>query len=79
VHAQLFCGLTLIAAMTRENLEDVALLKFPHSVGVTDTGGVHLEDEIVEFAFQSRSFLFVELTWSWFGTDCSPTTDDSLA
>jgi hypothetical protein len=57
VHAEFFSGFALIAAMTRKNLEDVALLKLAHRVGVDDTSGVHLENEIVEFAFQSRSFL----------------------
>jgi hypothetical protein len=57
VHAELLRRFTLIAAVTRENLENVLLLKLTHRVGVSDTGGVHLEYEVVEFAFQSRVFL----------------------
>ncbi len=67
MHAEFFCRFALIAAMTRKNLEDVLFLKLPHRVGVTDTSGVHLEDEVVEFAFQSRVFLFVEWTWALVG------------
>jgi hypothetical protein len=61
VHTQLLCRFALIAAMTRKNLEDVLLLKLAHRVGVSDTSGVHLEDEVVEFAFQSRGLPFSEL------------------
>jgi hypothetical protein len=61
MHAQLLSRFTLIAAVTRKNLEDVLSLKFAHSVGVSNTSGVHLEDEIVEFAFQSRGLPFSEL------------------
>jgi hypothetical protein len=43
------------------------LLKLAHRVGVSDTSGVHLEDEVVEFAFQSRRLPFVELTWTLVG------------
>jgi hypothetical protein len=38
--------------MAREHLEDVTLLEFADSVGVRDAGGVHLEDESIEIAFQ---------------------------
>lgn len=68
VHAEFFCRFTLIAAMTRKNLEEVLSLKLAHSVGVTDTSGVHLEDEVFEFAFQSRGLPFGELAWSWLGS-----------
>jgi hypothetical protein len=62
VHAKLFSSLALITAVTRKNLEDVLLFKLAHRVGVGNTSGVHLEDEVVEFAFQSRSLPFMELT-----------------
>ena len=68
MHAEFLGGLALIAAVTRENLEDVLLLKLANRVGVGNTSGVHLEDEVVEFAFQSRSLPFVEWTWPWLGT-----------
>ena len=61
MHAEFFSSFALIAAMTREYFEDVALLKFTYSFGVSSTGGMHLEDEVVEFTFQSQSFLLVEL------------------
>ena len=61
VHAEFFCRFALVAAMTRKNLEDVLSLKLAHRVGITDTSGVHLEDEVVEFAFQSRGLPFSEL------------------
>jgi hypothetical protein len=69
VHPELFSGLALIAAVTRKHFEDVALLKLTHRVVVSDTSGVHLEDEVVEFAFQSRRLPFMELTWPWLGPD----------
>jgi hypothetical protein len=67
MHAELFRGLALITAMTREDFEDKALLELAHRVSVTKAGGVHLEDEIVEFAFQSRRFLM----WSNEGAERS--------
>ena len=73
MHAELFGGLTLIAAVTREDLENITLLEFAHGVGVADTSGVHLKDEVVEFAFQSQRLPFLELNWSWFGTVCGIT------
>ncbi len=60
MHAELFCRFTLIAAVTRKYLEDVLLLKLAHGVGISNTSSVHLEDEVVEFAFQSRGLPFVE-------------------
>jgi hypothetical protein len=69
VHAELFCRFTLIAAVARKNLENVLLLKLSHRVGVTDTSGVHLEDEVIEFAFQSRVFLFWNGHGPWLGSD----------
>jgi hypothetical protein len=63
VHAELLRRLTLIAAVTRENLKDVLLLKLTHRVGISNTGGMHLEYEVVEFAFQSR----VSLLWNGLG------------
>ncbi len=57
MHAEFFCRFTLIAAVTRKNLEDELFLKLAYRVGITDTSGVHLENEVVEFAFQSRVFL----------------------
>ena len=60
MHAELFSCFALIAAMTRKYLEDVPLLKLTHRVGVSNTSGVHLEDEVVEFAFQSRRLPFVK-------------------
>jgi hypothetical protein len=61
VHPEFLCRFTLIAAVTRKNLENVLLLKLTHRVGVSNTSGVHLEDEVVEFAFQSRGLPFSEL------------------
>jgi hypothetical protein len=68
VHAELFCGFTLIAAVTRKNLENVLFLKLAHRVGVSNPSGVHLEDEVVEFAFQSRGLPFLELWRPWLGS-----------
>lgn len=68
MHAELLSGFALITAMTRKNLEDVLLLKLAHRVGVSNTSGVHLEDEVVEFAFQSRSLPF-------YGMDVGPGWD----
>lgn len=67
MHAEFLSSFALIAAVTRKNLEDVLLLKLAHRVGVSNTSGVHLEDEVVEFAFQSRSLPFVEWTWPLVG------------
>lgn len=68
MHAELLRCFALIATMTRKHLEDVTFLKLTHRVGVSNTSGVHLEDEVVEFAFQSRRLPFVEfmlaLVWS---------------
>ncbi len=68
MHAELFCCFTLIAAVTRKNLQNVLLLKLTHCVVISNTSGVHLEDEIVEFAFQSRGLPFSELVWSCSGS-----------
>ena len=68
MHAEFLGGFALIAAVTRKNLENVLLLKLAHRVGVSNTSGVHLEDEVVEFAFQSRSLPFVEWTWALVGS-----------
>jgi hypothetical protein len=40
------------------------LLELTYRVSVGNTSGVHLEDEVVEFAFQSRVLPFIELTES---------------
>ena len=69
MHAELFCRFTLIAAVTRKNLENVLFLELAHRVGVTDSSGVHLEDEVVEFAFQSRVFLLWSGHGPWLGSD----------
>ena len=61
MHTEFFCSFALIAAMTRKHFKDVALFKLTHRVGISDTSGVHLEDEVVEFAFQSQMLPFVEL------------------
>jgi len=55
--------------MTRKNLEDVLFLKLAYRVGVTDTSGMHLEDEVVEFAFQSQVFLLWNGHGPWLGSD----------
>ncbi len=57
--------------MMRKNLEDVLLLKLAHRLRVGNPSGVHLEDEVVEIAFQSRSLPFIELTGPWLGSDRS--------
>jgi hypothetical protein len=54
MHAELIGGLALVAAMTRQHLEDVALLELTHGVVIAHAGGMHLEDDIIEIAFQSR-------------------------
>jgi hypothetical protein len=69
VHAEFFRRLTLIAAVTRENLEDVLFLKFAHRVRISNTSGVHLEYEVVEFAFQSRVFLLWNGRGPWLGSN----------
>ena len=57
MHAQLLGGLALIAAMAGEDFEDESLLELANRIGVREAGGVHLEDESIEFAFHSwRSF-----------------------
>ena len=45
MHAEFFRGFALVATMTREHLEDVALFELAHSVRVRDAGGEHLKDE----------------------------------
>ena len=59
VHPELFGRLALIAAMSNQNFQQKPLLEFTNRVGVADTRGVHLEDEIVEFALHSLGFLFL--------------------
>lgn len=54
MHPKFLRRLALVSTMTRKNLKDVLLLKLAHCLGVGDTSGVHLENEVVEFAFQSR-------------------------
>jgi hypothetical protein len=61
VHAELVGGLALIAAMVREDLEDVALLEVADSVCVADAGGMHLENEVIKFAFQAAC----SFKWTW--------------
>lgn len=57
VHPELLGCLALVAPMPGQNLKDEALLELTDGVGVIEAGGMHLEDEIVEFAFHSwRSF-----------------------
>ena len=69
MHAELFCRFTLVAAVTRKNLENVLFLELAHCVGVTDASGVHLEDEVFEFAFQSRVFLLWNGRGPWLGSN----------
>ena len=69
MHAKLFCRFTLVAAVTRKNLENVLFLELAHCVGVTDASGVHLEDEVFEFAFQSRVFLLWNGRGPWLGSN----------
>jgi hypothetical protein len=69
VHAEFFRRFTLIAAVTRKNLENELFLKLAHRVGVTDTSGMHLEDEVVEFAFQSQVFLLWNVYGPWLGSE----------
>ena len=57
MHAELFRGLALITAMTREDFEDKALLELAHGVVVRKPRGMHLKDEVVEIAFHSRGSL----------------------
>ena len=45
------------------------LLKLTHRVGVSNPGGVHLEYEVVEFAFQSRVFLLWNGRGPWLGSN----------
>ncbi len=52
VHAELICGLALIALVVGKDFEDVTLLELAHGIGVSDTGAVHLCDETVKFALQ---------------------------
>jgi hypothetical protein len=59
VHVQLFGRFALVAAVVRKHLEDVPLLKLADSIGVGDTLGVHLEDEIVEIAFQIAQLPYI--------------------
>jgi hypothetical protein len=47
--------------MASEDLEDVALLEVAHSVGVTDAGGMHVENEGIQFAFQAEC----SFKWTW--------------
>ena len=37
--------------MAREDFCDETLFELTHCIGIGDAGGVHLEDEVVEFAF----------------------------
>ena len=59
VHVQLFGSFALVAAVVCEHLKDVPLFKLADSIGVGDTLRVHLEDEIVEIAFQCARFPYV--------------------
>jgi hypothetical protein len=43
--------------MTNQHFQKKPLFELPHRIGVVDACGVHLEDEIVEFAFHSLGFL----------------------
>ena len=47
MHAELFGSLTLIATMTRKNLEDEALLEFAHGIVIRKPRGMHLKNEVV--------------------------------
>ena len=51
VHAELFGGLALVAAMAGEDFCDETLFELTDRIGVGNAGGMHLEDEAVEFAF----------------------------
>lgn len=50
MHAEFFRGLALVALVMCEDLQDVAPLELPESVGVWNTGTVHLRDQAIQFA-----------------------------
>ena len=51
MHAELFGCLALVAAMARQDFCDKTFFELTDRIGVGNAGGVHLEDEAVEFAF----------------------------
>jgi hypothetical protein len=53
VHAEFVGRLTLIALVLRQDLEDVAAFELPDSLGVGDSGAMHLRDQAIQFALQS--------------------------
>jgi hypothetical protein len=57
VHGEFLRRFALIAAMARKNFKYVSLLELADGISIRDAGGMHLEDEIIEIAFQSRGFL----------------------
>ena len=50
MHAEFFRGLALVALVMCEDLQDVAPLELPESVGIWNTGAVHLRDQAIQFA-----------------------------
>jgi len=51
MHAKFFGCLALVAAVAGEDFGDETLFELTHCIGIGDAGGVHLYDEIVQFAF----------------------------
>lgn len=51
MHAEFFGCLALVAAMARQDFCDETLFELTHCIGIGDAGGVHLEDEVIKFAF----------------------------
>ena len=79
VHAELICGLALVAFVVRENLKNVAPLELPNGVSVGDACTVHLNNETVQFALQRftpcwssnlRRFLIVTLAMQFDPIGC---------
>ena len=57
VHAKLFGGFALIAAMRGEHFENEPLFELADGFIVGDTTGVHLADQAVQLAFHKVLFL----------------------
>ena len=54
MHAELFGGLALVAAMARQDLKDEALLELAHRVHVRHSCGLHSQNKMVQLALHSR-------------------------
>ena len=66
VHAELPCGLALVATVFLQDGQDEPLLEFAHGLGIEDSALMHLKDECFQLVFHSAPLA------DWLGTAAVP-------